>query len=76
MALYDCVCVASQYSKPTVEYIRKRKPELIFVYLFLFIFCSMVVVVLAYNGTLRENVKVGCFRAPDNPISFFLLFLR
>jgi hypothetical protein len=36
----------------------------------------MVVVVLAYNGTLRENVKVGCFRAPDNPISFFLLFLR
>lgn len=38
MALYDCVCVASQYSKPTVEYIRKRKPELIFVYLFLFIF--------------------------------------
>ena len=74
MALYDCVCCIAIFEAHRRMYPQKEAGVYIFVYLFLFIFSMVVVVMLAYNGTLRENVKVGCFRAPDNPISFFLYF--
>jgi hypothetical protein len=74
---YTTVCVlhGNIRSPPSNISAKGSRSSSSFISFYLF-FRSMVVVVLAYNGTLRENVKVGCFRAPDNPISFFLLFLR
>lgn len=75
---YTTVCLLHRNirSPPSNISAKGSRSSSSFISFYLFFRSMVVVVMLAYNGTLRENVKVGCFRAPDNPISFFLLFLR